>query len=326
MPARTQKKYRQTIDYIEDFVGADISSDEIRSRITSINQNAGPIATDIEQFGGTAQSAVDVAQRIDALFGALEAQAAGELRTRLYGVDRGGTLAEVQAEEVDSTLSAAETAVVTYPSRALNTVGSDELVARVTDSGGTQIDPATVALEDALASNGTDTFQVEQQSPVTLEGADSGGTVATVQADELAGTLGGTETAIITKLSDALATVANDDIRVDLQNTGITQPVDVQAALETTSEDYGVAVDTQVQRTLQIDGFSTVQVLYSGASTGVTVEKTWDQTNYFTVASATGTGSFDRTYSDQPGKYIRVTIAGTGTSGDTGDLVIEGKP
>jgi hypothetical protein len=138
--------------------------------------------------------------------------------------------------------------------------------------------------------------------------------------------LGGTETAIITYLSQALASQSNDEVRTDLQSTGITQPVDQQDALEKTSEDYGVAVDTQVQRELQIDGYSAVSVLYSGASTDITVEKTWDQTNYYTVDNPTGTGDYAPTFSDQDGKYVRVTVTGTGTGGDTADLIVEAKP
>jgi hypothetical protein len=159
-----------------------------------------------------------------------------------------------------------------------------------------------------------------------LEGTDNAGNTESVQAEDLGTALNGTETAIVTSLSRALSEVGSTNLQVDLQSTGITLPVDQQAALETTSQDYGVAVDTQVQRTLQIDGFTTVEVLYNGASTDVTVEKTWDETNFFPVASATGTGDYNPKFTDQGGKFIRVTVTGTGTSGDTADLVVEAKP
>lgn len=52
--------------------------------------------------------------------------------------------------------------------KALQTNATDELISRISDSGGTQIDPATAALENALKTNDTD----ELISRIT----DSGGT------------------------------------------------------------------------------------------------------------------------------------------------------
>lgn len=55
------------------------------------------------------------------------------------------------------------------------------------------------------------------QVPVALEADDDAGNTAAVQAEELGTALGGTETALVTYLAQALASIGNDTLQVDQQ-------------------------------------------------------------------------------------------------------------
>jgi hypothetical protein len=121
-----------------------------------------------------------------------------------------------------------------------------------------------------------------------------------------------------------LASQSGTSVDVNIANSAITSPTDIQDALEKKSQSYGQAVDTDYQDELVVDGYSTVEVFIDSISqsTDVSVEKSWDGTNYFEFASATGVTSFKNKYNDVTAQEIRVTITGTGTSGDTADVVI----
>ncbi len=66
-----------------------------------------------------------------------------ELRTRLYAVDTTNNLRNVDAAELGNAAASADVSLLTHMSRALDSQGLDELVSRLTDSTGTQVDPAT---------------------------------------------------------------------------------------------------------------------------------------------------------------------------------------
>lgn len=119
-----------------------VGDDNIRVSLEADNL-ATALDIDIEEIGGQAQSAVDVADAIDQIEDALQTTATDELRSRLLGLDGGGTLQQVNVEAFDTALSATDFGIATYAGRALNDIGQDELVSRVTDSTGSQVDPAT---------------------------------------------------------------------------------------------------------------------------------------------------------------------------------------
>jgi len=84
-----------------------------------------------------------------------------------------------------------------------------------------------------LEANNAGTLAVEQQSPVVIEGSDDAGNTASIQAEELGTALGGTETAIITYVAQALAAIGNDQLRVDLQNNNAgTLPTEQQSPVQ----------------------------------------------------------------------------------------------
>lgn len=98
---------------------------------------------DLVDVGDTAQSGVDLADKIDQLADALQTAFNGddELRTRAH--NSSGT-------QIDPATTALE--------NALKANDTDEFITRVTNSSGTEINPATTALENALKANDTDEF------------------------------------------------------------------------------------------------------------------------------------------------------------------------
>jgi hypothetical protein len=114
----------------------------------------------IEAFGGAPQSAVDVADRINQLFGALASQAGDSLL-----VDSNNAL-DVSAATVTVTDDGA-LAIDAYNGGTLPT--EQQSPVGVEDSGGSQIDPATAALEAALASNGGDEFRIQENNTVDVD-------------------------------------------------------------------------------------------------------------------------------------------------------------
>jgi hypothetical protein len=173
MPSYSDRKYTSIINFVEDQIGADVNRDLLKVAIEA--QDGGlSLDANVDEIGGTQQTGAD-------LPAALRSVSGDEFRSRLYGEDGNGDLQEAGLEAFDTALGAGDVGVVTYPARALNSLGEDELVARVTDSSGTQVDPVTQALENALAANGSDQFRVdlesnnagtlptEQQTPVGVE-------------------------------------------------------------------------------------------------------------------------------------------------------------
>lgn len=207
----------------------------------------------------------------DELMDALNDVGEDEYRVRLFGLNSDGDLLEVQAIELDESAEDGSFGQLTYLARALNSQSIDELVARVTDSDGSQIDPMT---------------------------------------------------------ADPLASVGDDEVRVDLQSSGIQVPVDQQDALEKSTVEYDYAIDEDTDVTLQLDGYSTVEIkfLRADSATDVTVEESWDDSNWEEVESETDVTEFEETYNDATAKHVRLSIDGTGTSDDTADVIIGAVP
>lgn len=167
-------------------------------------------------------------------------------------------------------------------------------------------------------------------------GLDDSGTLQETQAEALdtgvaVGTIGR-----VTYLARALSSVGEDNLMVDipddslplsigLDDTSITLPVDVQDSLEKKDQNYGADISAEVTSKVQLDGYSTAEVLFKNAdsTTTVTVEKSWDDSNWFAVDSESSTADYEETFTNVTAKYIRLTVAAAG-SGDTADIVVAG--
>jgi hypothetical protein len=136
-----------------------------------------------------------------------------ELVVVLKGTDDDGNLLEFQAEQLDQGVASTVNGQVTYLARALESQGLDEFVSRVTDSSGTQIDPATDALEDALKSNDTDEFV----SRVT--GADG----VEVQEEAMDTAIAAGDVGLLTYLARSLDSVGQDELVSRLTDSTGTQ-------------------------------------------------------------------------------------------------------
>jgi hypothetical protein len=150
MPANTDRKYKQIIDYVVDQVGADVDRDLLRVAIASQDDPA-TMNMNVEEIGGTAQSGGD-------LIAALQSVSADdELRLRLFAEDNAGNLAEIQGEELGTPLAGTETAVVTKLADILGSVANDE--ARVSvyaeDDAGNLVEVQSGDLDATVA--GTET-------------------------------------------------------------------------------------------------------------------------------------------------------------------------
>jgi len=90
---------------------------------------------------------------------------------------------------------------------ALQTVSNDELRSRIHDSSGTQVDPATTALEAALKSNDTDEFVARVTGTDGLE----------IEEEQLDTAIATTDVGLLTYLSRALASQGQDKLQVEQQ-------------------------------------------------------------------------------------------------------------
>jgi len=266
--------------------------------------------------GGKIESAI-VADNGARLTDVLETVGDDENRTRIYVEDGAGGITPLSTAQLNQSADASTVVQVQYIARALNSQGLDEFVSRVTDSAGTQIDPLTTAVTASqggdqvrvdLQNNNIGTLPVEQQTPIGVE--DSTGT----QIDPLN--------------QSPLSSVGGDELRTDIQASGIQVPTDQQDALEKSNENYGADIENTVTFKLQIDGYTVVDVVFTNAdsATDVTVERSWDDNNYFEVDSETGVTDFQPNYAHATAKWVRVEVSGTGTAGDTADVIIGGAP
>lgn len=177
MPSNARRKNRQIIEFIENEIGADIPRDVKKTALAEVDE---PLASDglpssIDTIGGAPQSAVDVADAIDRIRAALVSVGTDSLL-----VDSNQAL-DVSASEIDidvnsQSLSQLSTnlqqiggqsqsaedvaALIASLSQALKTNDTDQLVARITNSAGNEINPATEALEGALKTNDSDELVV----------------------------------------------------------------------------------------------------------------------------------------------------------------------
>lgn len=169
MPANEDRKYTQIIDYVVDQVGADVDRDLLKVAIGA-QDDPSTLDQNIKSIGGTDQSGGD-------LIAALQSVSADdELRLRLFAEDDSGNLSEIQGEELGTTLSGTETAVITSMAEVLETVGNTE-------------------------------------ARMTVYAEDKTGALQQVQAGSLGTAPNGTETAVVTIIARALAEVGQTEVR-----------------------------------------------------------------------------------------------------------------
>lgn len=171
-------KYRRTVDYVEDSVGSDIRRDLMKVAIVS--QDVTLLSTAIEQIGGQAQSAVDVAARIDALAAALASNGGDLLRVEQQTPVGIENTSGTQIDPLAAGNQPLDVSGATVPTEQQTPVG-------VENSSGTQIDPATagdvseveaalqthdqaVANDASLASGSALSRSVVAQGAETLRG------------------------------------------------------------------------------------------------------------------------------------------------------------
>lgn len=93
-----------------------------------------------------------------------------------------------------------------------------------------------------------------------------------------------------------------------------------------TTENYGVDVETDYTATLNVGDYSHVGISINiDSNTDILVERSWDQNTWFEVESASSAGKLNQNVQGASGTYYRVTITGTGTTGDTADVVLSAK-
>lgn len=184
-------RYREVIDLIEDQVGADIPRDVIKVAVEELDDPAATegLQVDLREIGDVDQTGVDFMAVVES------SSPADELRTRLFGVDDGGNLAELQVEELGTNLGGTETAAVTKLSEVLETVANTE-------------------------------------ARVSLYAEDDAGNLNEVQAEEINTSLGGAETGVVTATARALAEVGGTEVRMrhlGLDDGGTLQEVQAEA-------------------------------------------------------------------------------------------------
>jgi hypothetical protein len=313
MPSYNERKYTLTVNRVEEIIGADVPNDRLKVDLAA--QRLETIATNLDEVGGQDQSSVDIAAEIANLADALKSNDNDELVARIAGEDG----AEIAEEALNAGASATDAALVSYVSRALNSIDQDELISRVTDSSGTQLDPLT---QDPLQTVSNDELRSRTFGP------NSAGDLQQALVEAMNTAIASGDTGLVTYLSRALASQGEDDVRTDIQSAGIKVPTDQQDVLGKAEDNYGLAIDANTTVTLPIDGYSEAEVFYTNgdAATDLLVEQSWDDTNYFEVDTATGVTDYQQTFTEVTAQFVRLTITGTGASGDTADVVLGANP
>jgi len=169
-PGGATRSYTQTIDLVQDIVGSDIPRDLLRVAIVS--QDVDNFASDISTFGGQAQSAVDVAARIDAIHAALASQGGDSLRVALQSNNLGNLTVDLAAQSVgnlgvDLAAQSVGNLGVDLAAQSVGNVGVEQQTpVGIEDSTGTQIDPLTQAV---LASVAGDQLRVDIENAQPTE-------------------------------------------------------------------------------------------------------------------------------------------------------------
>jgi hypothetical protein len=262
--------------YGDDQVRVDLENDNLSSNldVDIAEQTLGQVATNLSQVGGTGQSGVDVANRINRLSDSLDNfSGADELRGLLFGYDSGATLQRVNAEQFDRGLGSGSVGLATYLARALQGISQDQVrVDLENDNLGSNLD-VDIA-EQTLGQVATNLSQIG--------GTGQSGVDVANQIDQLADALNqfaGTDELLVT-------TAGRDEVEDTNQNNDInassyTNQFDVTAGMESVTvsvDDAGGSFHVEVR--FQDGGGTTITVrddnnssAYSGdASTDVFVD------------------------------------------------------
>lgn len=193
MPEQASRRYGTNIQYIVDGVGYDVPRDVVSislddQELTSVivDTPAGDqLDANLDQVGGTDQTGVDVADKLQQLADALQSafdsddqlrvdlenHNAGTLPVEqqtpivLEGDDNAGNTESVQVEALDTALNGTESAVITAVARALSDVGN----AQVRVETPSPIDASAAEVDVDLNSQSVGNLAVEQQTPVAVE-------------------------------------------------------------------------------------------------------------------------------------------------------------
>lgn len=189
---------------------------------------------------------------------------------------------------------------------------------------------------------------VQEDTPLDVSGAEVDVDLSTQSLSELASNIsqigGQAQSAVdvanaIDQIQGALASVGNTTMRVSSPNpldvSGATVTVQEENPVETKvtglppvkkTENYGADIETDFTATLNVGEYSLVGIAVNAdVNSNITVERSWDQNTWFTAEEYNDAGSVDSNLKGASGEYYRVTVAGTGTAGDTADVVISAK-
>ena len=266
MPEPNPKVPENTVGYIEDQIGADVPRDLIKVALAAqdlgqldvsaaevdvnvTDQTLNNLAANVEQIGGQAQSAVDVATKIDQLQSALASVAGDTLQVSTpTPIDASGATIAVQE---DTPLDASGATVLVQEDTPLDASGA---TVPIQESTPLDVTGATVSVQEDTALNVSGaTVAVQEDTPLDASGSPIG------LADS-------TGTRIDPLTQAVLSSVATDELRVDLQADGVgllqtaDQPLDVSGATVTVTDDGSLAIDAATTDTLSTEQQSPVAV------------------------------------------------------------------
>lgn len=199
----------------------------------------------------------------------------------------------------------------------------------VTDDGNfTIVDSSGNTIEEPLDVSSSEVdININSQSLSPLTVTDDGNlSIATWDAGTLTVTDDGS-------LNIAGVISIQEDTPLDVSASTVTvqeaNPVDtnVNSPPSTkTTENYAADIETDFTATLNVGDYSHVGVsVNTDTNTDILVERSWDQNTWFEVESASSAGKLNQNVQGASGTYYRVTITGTGTTGDTADVVLSAK-
>jgi hypothetical protein len=180
--ARTDRKFTQIIDRIEEQPGTDLNRDLLKVALTAVD--VASVDQNITEIGGQAQSAVDVANQIDRIEAALASSGGDQLRVDLENYNGNNLPTTLEANNA-GTLQVEQQSPVGIEDSTGSQVDPLDTGDQPLDVSGAEVDvdiatqtlsPLTVTDDGALgiASYSGGALPTEQQTPVGVE--DSAGT------------------------------------------------------------------------------------------------------------------------------------------------------
>lgn len=196
----------------------------------------------------------------------------------------------------------------------------EQLAANISEIGGEAQSAVDVAnaideIHGALESVGDTTVRVSSPSALDV----SAETVS-VQEDTALDVSAST----VTVQEDTALDVSAETVTVQEENPIQTELSSLPETLK--SENYGADIETEFQESLEVGAYSLVAfTIFSDSATDITIEKSWDEDNWFLVDEYKDAEDVDESLNGASGEFYRVTIDGTESEGDTADVVISAK-